>query len=635
MNKRGQVVVFVIIGIIIVLGALAIYFGRDYLTGSRDIEEISVPAEVENVYGYVASCADEVLEDAVLLLGRQGGYIDIPGDPINTGEFSNSLNLFGNSNVVYWYYVSDNNLKIIQKPNVESMELEISEYVNQNLRDCLGDFTEYDRFDIGKGDISTETYIEDSRVVVIVNYPIKATREDFSYDFTKFRGVFNVPLRDLFEIANKIYDLEDEDLVLEGKTIDIMGNYDEIPFVGETSDCIAPFWIKENVRRDFKNILRENILFYRIKGTNYELANEKNSYFELDADIKDRKDVDVNFLFSERWPFEFEVFPEDKGLMKGFSVTESLGEVRAIAEAFVCISTYEFLYNVRYPVLIILNKDDYFFQYAMMVVIDKNEARENKDEFLTFENYDQRFCKEQVNFIVDTVDSNFRNLDDVEIEYKCINHRCDLGESDGGVWRGKAPLCINGAFIGNKKGYHFGKSIISTNQEGSALLLLEKLSKINVGVLVSRAGSGELREGETAFIELREPDKEFNRVIIYPNQKTVELIPGNYEVSVRLISPKRDGLRIPDETVENCVEVPQGVFGGLFGLTEEKCDVVKIPGTTIDQIITGTETFEVLITENDLRQSRVIFYAPYHGVINDIRDIGNLVEQPGRLPIFK
>lgn len=632
MGKKGQITTFVIIGILIVVLAVGIYYFRDVVSGTLSPKDIQVPEQAESVRIYVEGCFDETLKEAVDLIGRQGGYIELPGDPINVGEFTNHLTMYGDSKVIYWYYKADNNVDYIQVPNINSMESEISNYVDNNLMGCLGEFNEFNGFSISKGRIKSEIDISNSRIVSRIVFPLEIARGDFEFKFPEFYSVLDVPLGDLYTVAKRIYDREEENLFFEKKTLDIMSFYEEIPVVGETSDCIAPIWVEENVERDLKNILRDNIVSFRVEGTNYVSDDIRKNFFEMDAGIDD-KEVDANFMFSDIWPFELRVFPSDNGLLKGKSVTEALGKVRGLAESLVCISTYEFLYDLKYPILVILNKDDYTFQFASMVVIDKNKPRKNDDEFLSFEGYDQRFCQGQSEFLVDTVDFDFNNLDDVEVSYRCINHRCSLGRSENGVWRGKVPFCINGAFVGEKEGYHFGKSLVSTNEGGSAFVVLERLKTLDVEVFVNRAGSGELERGESVHIQMEEEDKEHSVFVLYPDQKTIDLVPGNYRVKLLLISPGE--YKIDEKEITHCFDAPSGGISGILGGREEKCQTITIPGTTVDQLVSGTQEFTFIVSENDLLNNKIIFHVPYHGRISDVSELGRLTEQPAVLPEFR
>ncbi|MFH1592220.1 MAG: hypothetical protein ABIB47_02550 [Candidatus Woesearchaeota archaeon] len=633
--KKGQATIFVIIGIVIVLLAILFYFFRtDLGLGGLKPTQIEVPTQAEGVNTYIKNCIEDNLETAVQRLSAQGGYIEFPTDPINTGTFSNTLTLFGSHKVAIWNYLADNNVLFNQKPTLTSMEAEISNYITNSLRTCLGEFTTFQDFSVQSGRILTQTDIQDKRIVTKVTFPVQINKGDFQFQFNEFYISKESPLKELFEIAEKVYEEEENSLFLEKRTIGMLSVYNEIPYVGETSDCIAPTWTVDNVKRDFKNILRTNIQALKVKGTNYALTREKDKFLEINANVNN-PEANAQFMFSEIWPVEMDIYPQDNGLLKGYSVTEALGELRGIAESFVCLSTYEFIYTLKYPVLLALNKEDLTFQFSMMAYIDRNEPRQNTQEFLSTEQYDQRFCNEQIQFIVDTVDQDFNNLNSVEVKYKCINHLCDLGTSDRGIWQGRVPLCINGEFIGNKEGYHTGKSLISTNIPGSALLVLEKLKEIEVEVLITRAGSGELRPGESAHISLTDEFKGFRTTIIYPEQKTVKLIPGVYKTKVLLTSPIPQGLRVPEKRFTSCYQVPKGgILGTVLGSTEEKCEEIKIPATTINQIVTGTEEFSFSIAEENLKAKKIRFWAPWQGTISDISQLANLTKQQGRPPEF-
>ena len=74
-QKRGQVTVFVILGLALLIGAL-IYF---YIT-TRDIRpNVNVPrlgGDAGQVQEFVEGCIDQIGRTGLTELGRHGGYID-------------------------------------------------------------------------------------------------------------------------------------------------------------------------------------------------------------------------------------------------------------------------------------------------------------------------------------------------------------------------------------------------------------------------------------------------------------------------------------------------------------------------------------------------------------------------------
>src|SRR5574341_2475565 len=78
MSKRGQITIFIIIGIVLLLSVgVALYFYQARVT--EPIKRlVAVPEEVQQIYDYVATCANQIGKDGLLIMGTQGGYINIP-----------------------------------------------------------------------------------------------------------------------------------------------------------------------------------------------------------------------------------------------------------------------------------------------------------------------------------------------------------------------------------------------------------------------------------------------------------------------------------------------------------------------------------------------------------------------------
>ena len=74
-SKRGQITVFIIIGLII-LFSTAIFF---YFKQAKVEEEVGagakVPYEIQPVETYVTDCIETIAQEAVLKVGRTGGYL--------------------------------------------------------------------------------------------------------------------------------------------------------------------------------------------------------------------------------------------------------------------------------------------------------------------------------------------------------------------------------------------------------------------------------------------------------------------------------------------------------------------------------------------------------------------------------
>ena len=86
MNKRGQVTLFVIIGIVLLVSGISVFFLKDYVLKSefeRQMERsLALPEKAAEVNTFVLSCIEDVTQEAVGLIGQQGGYIDVPKEEV-------------------------------------------------------------------------------------------------------------------------------------------------------------------------------------------------------------------------------------------------------------------------------------------------------------------------------------------------------------------------------------------------------------------------------------------------------------------------------------------------------------------------------------------------------------------------
>src|SRR3990167_8250821 len=94
MDKRGQITIFIILGIIIV-GGILIYF---LFRGSMGIDGVST--EFEPVYDLYLSCLEDTASQGVSLLGEQAGYIEPPEFSLNIVTLLSKLISTSNSLIV-------------------------------------------------------------------------------------------------------------------------------------------------------------------------------------------------------------------------------------------------------------------------------------------------------------------------------------------------------------------------------------------------------------------------------------------------------------------------------------------------------------------------------------------------------
>ena len=113
-NKKGQITVFIILGILILLIS-----GIYLVTRAIKVEEYitiipiiaNVPDELLPIRTYTEACINNLAEDALKKLGTQGGYIDLEQFGISFNQVipteADGIQFSPNSdlNVPYWWYL--------------------------------------------------------------------------------------------------------------------------------------------------------------------------------------------------------------------------------------------------------------------------------------------------------------------------------------------------------------------------------------------------------------------------------------------------------------------------------------------------------------------------------------------------
>ncbi|MFH1823487.1 MAG: hypothetical protein ABH817_02115 [archaeon] len=201
MQKRGQVTIFIIIAIAIVIIGLTLFIFREQIFGfgqeSKDIKEIRV---------YIEDCLEVTLEEALVFIGMQGGFAE-PTSYIETEI----------GPIVYWkHYGRD------LTPSLEDIGKNISQYINYVLPLCTNGFTFFRQqgYEFTEEEVITQTSINSKGISVKVTYPISIVKEDSSFKIKDFSVSVNVRLVDIYNSAKRV-------LALHGETLDFTGIIEE------------------------------------------------------------------------------------------------------------------------------------------------------------------------------------------------------------------------------------------------------------------------------------------------------------------------------------------------------------------------------------------------------------------------
>lgn len=186
--KRGQVTIFVIIGIVIALVGGGIYFLTRGESSASDVESA-------DVHSFVESCLEKTSEEGILLVAKNGGYY-YPGlvDSIDNVPI----------------YFNQGKFNIPEKENIEN---ELSLYIEFNLFSCFDNFTIFPNKEISIGEIEVDTKINFEDVSFELFLPVSIIKGDSVSTINSFTYTSESRFGEFFEY---VMEFEKNDTIYDG-----------------------------------------------------------------------------------------------------------------------------------------------------------------------------------------------------------------------------------------------------------------------------------------------------------------------------------------------------------------------------------------------------------------------------------
>jgi hypothetical protein len=582
-NDRGQVTIFIILGIVIVVGAILFFVFRESLFSQGNI-----PKDIQPAYDTFLSCIEESTLLGVEVLESQGGRIELPNFEAGSTymPFSNMLNFLGNP-IPYWYYVSGNNIEKEFIPTTNSMENELAIFIEQKIKQCKLDNFYKQGFQFYMGEPNADVSITQNSVEVNLRMPLSI---DFANDtaiINNHNVIVNSKLGELYDSAIKVYNYEQQNLFLEDYTIDILRLY--APVDGVELTCSPKVWNAVQIFNELMQAIQNNLLSLRNKNGDYTLVDKKNKYFVLDLGV----DSDVRFLTSPNWTNSFEVTPSIGSSL----VATPVGNQAGLGIIGFCYVPYHFVYNLKYPVLVQLTSGNEIFQFPLAVILQGNNPREALETNF-FNSPRSEVCDFKNTKMNVLVYDNQLNLISSELSYDCGGTSCDIGQSNlVSGYNLNFPQCINGILKARAEGYVESSKIISSVDSDTVEMVLNKLYPLELNLRLGAAQySGD------AVVSFTSSD--YSTTVSYPSTKIVELAEGQYEIRVYVY--RNSSLVIPSTTKTQCVDSPKSGIAGLFGLTEEKCFDLEFPRQIVSNALAGGGKQNYYVLESELASATLL-----------------------------
>ncbi|MCK4670123.1 MAG: hypothetical protein KAT43_02875 [Nanoarchaeota archaeon] len=558
-TKRGQVTLFIIIGIIIViLGFILIYYRGSI---SQKYTEIRFP-ETKSVRMFIEECTQDTLAEGVALAAMQGGYIELPdqllfGDPRRPGYLPPPPSAL---KVPMWWY---NGKSLV--PRQSDIENELAEYVKKDIIDCINEFAEFPQMKIEEiGVLNVDVDIHKNDISVQLDYPLRISIGENTVDVSAFRKAMPTRFGELYQFAKSIMEYENENAFLEEATMDIIAVADgaddspHIPLDGYDFRCgEGERWsIQLDIIPALQQLVKYNFRYFSFDDSiknqrfeeNPEIVQEicqaedefgvcksyrtvKSNYLDyydefytLDTGVGNYPDVAINVLYDRTFGMNLDVEPSDGDVVKGFDL--------AIPLIGSCVKVYHHRYDIEFPVMFQLQDESgLIFQFATPVILEKNSAKRYISPFklaeyeysVSSEEYCANRLYKRVIYVQDKVTSEF--LDNANVRYECVQFSCDLGDTEFPSFEGvmivgsepmletSFPECVNGFLVVNKDGYQESVSQVTIESPIAQIppVKLVPLKELPVSLYILDFTEGtmqirELEEDERAYISVASDD---------------------------------------------------------------------------------------------------------------------------------
>lgn len=413
MRKRGQITVFVIIGIVL----LFIFAGVLYISKTVVKETISAegepvvrqaPIEFAPIQSYTESCLQSVGKQGLLILGQQGGYIypDVLGEySVSDPTDSVGLNLEP-TKVPYWHYNSEPNKgnKIVisslqpklyhSEDPALSIEAQLGKYVLEQIDDCLDEYNVFvgQGFEVVQGMKAAEVRVVHGSVNFLLKMPLEMKRGETEADLDKFYVKIPLNLKHYYEVADNIAMAQRNYSFLERQSLDLIQVFsavdmDKLPPTSAVTFEMVPtvYWNVLDVKEKLEGMLASYVPmlrfmtsdnFYRYQYPTADLSElyQKN-YDNMILPLQGGQGMDISFDYFG-WPAYFNINSKGNSLKP---------QHLAVHYWFLHFGMqhYYSVYDISYPVLVTLsdrsafNGEGYNFVFSLEANLRNNQPAES------------------------------------------------------------------------------------------------------------------------------------------------------------------------------------------------------------------------------------------------------------------
>ncbi len=560
MSKRGQVSIYIIVGLVILIIAILLFSFRTQIKGIFN-------PEIRPVTYFVEDCLQSTAEAGIALAGLQGGYIKLPDKLLLEQGYIPPPP----SPVTIPFYWFKGNSYI---PTKEDIELQLKDFINERIDECT-DFSKFEsQFTIeplGEPKLDVNVNLED--VAVELNYPIKIISAEINAGNGYARGretkidrfAKRIPakLGKMHEFAASIMKSINDNVLLEDLTMDVIsaasGKEVSMPLEGFKLECGGLEWSKQiDLIPTLQNLVKYNFHFLRFDNSIPDFIGEENpeteldicqstdslgrcdreisrssnmldyyeSFYHFDTNNKDYRDISVRTVYDDSFGMKLDVEPSHGDKVRGIDLPIPLVNT--------CLKIFHHRYDIEYPIMFeLIDENGFQFNFATPVVIENNQPKRYYSPFsasgFDYTPSSEDYCAQRVYqrdvIVRDKVTQ--QGIEGAKLRYECVQFACDLGETktmlSGTIpfLQTNFPSCINGFLIAEREGYvdEIIQVTVDGTTEAEAIpqIMMTPLKELEIKMFVKSGDSvRELNENENAYLILSKKEGDYEDTVFYP-----------------------------------------------------------------------------------------------------------------------
>ena len=202
-RRLGQVSVFIIVAIVVVVGIIIFYLTsmKDTSSGlNRQFSsDVVVQAKFNQLMYSTQACIDMATTDALNVIGIQGGYYNKPAKYLDI-----------NGSFIPYYFYED----ISYAPSISKVEEELGKAVDDSIIPCLEEVKTINLdFNLEYDKSKTSVNISQEGILFKVNLPIKISKEDRTMvvNLIDAPKTYDLPLYDILNLGKYMANLAKQD----------------------------------------------------------------------------------------------------------------------------------------------------------------------------------------------------------------------------------------------------------------------------------------------------------------------------------------------------------------------------------------------------------------------------------------